>query len=236
MAPAEADETTGLFFKELQYAEAQKQYDRLRVGDTVRKQIHKKKGFDKGRARWSQALYTVTGKEHNHYVLSDGSTAKHYELQRVAAVQKVVRPDREVERTAVKKDKKVVRDLRKEGVGRYQEADGSRLVGLHIRKQYGGDTIDGEVVQYKRSRGDPLRNYDWLVRHEDGDEETMNVAELEKYIVAKDRDVLLRMRSASRAARRPATRSPRCSRPPSGPPPRAPQWPPSRPRLAAQGR
>jgi hypothetical protein len=130
MAPAEADETTGLFFKELQYAEAQKQYERLRVGDTVRKQIHKKKGFDKGRARWSQALYTITGKEHNHYVLSDGSTAKHYHLQRVAGVQKTQRPDRDVERTAVKKDKKVTRDLRKEGVGRYQEAGGRALVGL----------------------------------------------------------------------------------------------------------
>jgi hypothetical protein len=109
-----------------------------------------------------------------------------------------VRPDRDVERTAVKKDKKVTRDLRKEGVGRYQEADGSRLVGLHIRKQYGGETIGGEIVRYKRSRGDPLRNYDWLVRHEDGDEETMNVAELEKYIVAKDRDVLLQLAAQGR--------------------------------------
>jgi hypothetical protein len=67
---------------------------------------------------------------------------------------------------------------------------------LHIRKPYGGETINGEIVRYKRSRGDPLRNYDWLVRHEDGDEETMNVAELKKYIVAEDRDVLLQWLAA----------------------------------------
>jgi hypothetical protein len=185
MAPSEADDLTGMYLKKIQYDEARKQFDKYKIGDHVRKQIHKGP-FEKGRVRWSKAIHTIESAEGNRYVLSDGSRARHYELQKIPFDTVVaVKRDTDKERAVEKRAKKAVRDFRKSGLDKkYEDFDGEAYVRRTIRKKFeDGQTYEGTVASYdSKARGDPQKGYRWLVRYLDGDEETMNFAELQKFL------------------------------------------------------
>ena len=181
MPPSQADDFTGMYLKQIQYQQARKQLAKLSVGDSVRKQIHKA-AFDKGRVRWSKAIHTIESVEGNRFLLSDGSKARHYELLKVPADTVVsVRRDTDAERAAEKTANKKQREFKRSGLDKkYEGFDGEAFVGQKIRKKFpDGKYYDGTVVSYDaKARGDPSKGYRWLVKYEDGDEETMNLAEL----------------------------------------------------------
>lgn len=184
VAPIDATETQNMRGRELQYEKAKEQMNKFSVGDTVRKKIIKRQGFDKGRTEYSHTLYTITLRDHNHFILSDGSRAMYYNLQKVGAVVKAPsRVNKDEERVVVRKEKKVVRDLAKEGIDKHKEAVVEPLIGTKLRK----NGHMGEVVSYKRSlRGDPTLNSDWTVLWDDKSTETMNLGEIEKYRIKTD--------------------------------------------------
>jgi len=182
MAPEEATDLTGFAIRASGYQNALKQFQRFKVGDTVRKLINKSSKFEKGAERWSQALFTITGKEQNHFVLSDGSTARHYEIQLVNPESKTIERDLEGERQEARKEKKKTRDLRKEGISEYKEDefDGSVFVGRRVKK----GKLLGTIEKYEKSRrGDLKRTFDWNIVFDNGETETMNFPEIEKYLV-----------------------------------------------------
>lgn len=117
LPPAEATDFAGLAQRRAQYERAQKDFSAFHVGDKVRKLIHSGY-FDKGKASWSTAVYTIVGTNGYHlFELSDGSYAKHYDLQLVKDVQKPdALPEGLVAPAIVKKAKKVARTLNKEGI------------------------------------------------------------------------------------------------------------------------
>ena len=127
LEPAEADEFVGLARRRVQYAEAQKDFEKFHIGDRVRKLVHKR-AFGKGKARWSTQVYIITGTNGHHlFVLDDGTFNKHYELQRIGAVEQANElPSLEPVREAVRRAKKTSRDLRKAGVSQANIATTTR--------------------------------------------------------------------------------------------------------------
>ena len=194
MKPADADDLTGFAKKGLQYDAAKAQFDKIKVGDTVRKLLNRDT-FDKGRQRWSKQEYEIVGVDHNRFLLNDGSKLRHYELQVIPKdTVKTVRRDVDEERKALKKLGKQKRAQKKSGVAENKDTfDGNQFVGRKVRvpawhfDEYKGNRdyvltfFGGKVVSYKKSRGDPRKNYDWTVEYEGGGTETMNLAELERF-------------------------------------------------------
>ena len=117
--PAQASDTAGLAQRKEQYEAAQRDFDAFHIGAQVRKLIRKtNEYFDKGKATWSDRVYTITGTNGHHlWQLDDGTFQKHYDLQLVKSVEKASElPSLEPQRQATKRAKKVYRDLVKEGV------------------------------------------------------------------------------------------------------------------------
>lgn len=162
MPPSQANDLTGMYLKQVQYEQARKQLTKLKVGDSVRKQIHKAT-FDKGRVRWSKAIHTIESAEGNRFVLSDGSTARHYELQKVPTDTVVsVHRDTDVERAQEKTSAKKERDFKRSGLDKkYETFDGQAYVGQNVRKKFeDGKYYAGAVVSYDaKARGDPSKGY-----------------------------------------------------------------------------
>ena len=186
-APVECDEISQ-FDKELKkYDEAQKQFSMFSVGDRVRVLIPKQE-FDKGREEWSNEIYKIDDIR-GHKLLVDGVWKKHYELQKIEAVHKKLFDNNEaIDKEAIRKEKKVKRDLRKEGVSdknivetkreRRIKFDGS-LVGK--RYDMGGGEI-GTIKRYEPDDGE----YKWWVKFDKKaqlDSDWVNEEEIKKYLV-----------------------------------------------------
>ena len=153
MAPSEADDSTGMFFTAFQYdEEVRRQRDTFRVGDTVRKQIHKE-AFEKGRVRWSKAMYEIEAIKGNRFVLSDGSEMRHYELLTIPKDTTVrIKRDTDKEAQAEKRENKKERAFKKSGLDKkYDDTsfDGGKYVGRRIRKKFeDGKYYEGVVSKY----------------------------------------------------------------------------------------
>ena len=143
-------------------------------------------------------LTGLTGTQGHRFVLEDGSTARHYELQKVRSDTKPLEFDIEEKVQAQKAEGKKKRAQKKSGVTENRDTfDGNQFVGRQVRvpawhfAEYKGNQdyvltfFGGKVVSYKKSRGDPRKNYDWTVEYEGGGTETMNLAELERFMRAQ---------------------------------------------------
>ena len=120
VAPADATEESGLAERIQQYRDAQRAFLKFKVGDHVRKAVTKSTRFDKGRATWSDAVYTITGVQGHLFQLSDGTLQKHYDLQLIRGVDKPTQKESlEPKRQAAKTAKKATRALKKTGVQPY---------------------------------------------------------------------------------------------------------------------
>ena len=140
VSPAEASESAGLARRREQYEAAQHDFDAFRIGDTVRKLVRKaNEYFDKGKATWSDRVYTITGSNGHHlWQLDDGTYQKHYDLQLVKSVESASPlPSLEPQREATKRAKKVKRDLAKEGVSPANVTDSSRQAKAPVHFQAG---------------------------------------------------------------------------------------------------
>lgn len=181
MAPEDAHDDQGRTVRYLEYLDAKKKLEQFRVGDQVRKELYRH-ALEKGGVRWSKQIYTVKAIEKNHVVLDDDSKFQYYNLQKVSGVDKATGPS-DAERQTVKKEKKKERDFRAEGIQKHEEFDGQQYVGRRVRKKYSGKWVYGTVVKYDRpKRGDP-RGFNWLIRHDDQDEETMDFKELQGALI-----------------------------------------------------
>ena len=191
MAPSEADESTGRAQQWAQYQEAKKQFDRFAVGDTVR--VLRQKGvFDKGRKQWSKDTHEIDAEKGHLFHVEGVGWKKHYELLKVSAVERVVPGGLEKQQQAKKEARRTKRAQTRTGVeANRDEFDGSAYVGrrVHVPKShfkgYKGsqEYFDGTVASYKKTRGDARKNYDWRVVYDNGLDETMNLRELEDFVV-----------------------------------------------------
>jgi transposase InsO family protein len=115
--PVNATEVQGMYQRRKQYDEAMKLESKFNIGDQVRKSVNRSTLFDKGKVRWSETVYTITGKNGHLFELNDGSQVLSHDLQRITSVEKYTNlKSLEPARVAAKAKKKVVRDLRKAGV------------------------------------------------------------------------------------------------------------------------
>ena len=193
-APVDADEAT-VFDRELgQYDAAQKQFDEFAVGDKVRTLIYKDI-FDKGRKEWSASVYKIDEIRGNLIHVANVGWKKHYQLQRIAGVHtKLFDNNEEIDKVAIKKDKKVVRDMRKEDIGAHNKV-GLKEVGV-VGKRERVLKMDASLIGRRIDRGggetgkitkyDPDGDYKWYVKYDkkaENDFELMDAAEVRKYIV-----------------------------------------------------
>ena len=154
---------------------AERQFEVFKAGDRVRISI-KKQLFDKGRKEWSHEIYTIE-KIKGHQLLVNGVWYKHYELQKIGAVHKKLFDSNEpIDRVAVKKDKKIKRDIRKEGVENENVIEyGKNLVGRKVKD--GSDR--GVILKYDR-----IGPFHWTVRFDnDRDDETMDLTEIKRMLI-----------------------------------------------------
>ena len=184
MEPAEATDDEGRYTRYLQYLDAKKKLNEFKTGDQVRKELYRHK-LEKGPVRWSKEVFTVKEIVDNHVVLNDDTNWQYYNLQKISGVTKPSVGPTDKDRQEVKKEKKVVRNFRAEGIEKLQDTfNGDAYVGTKIRKKYGNKWVDGVVESYtKPKRGDPSLGFNWIVRHSDGDQETVSLAEMKKYEV-----------------------------------------------------
>ena len=174
-APIDADEAT-VFDQELgKYDLALKQFNKFAVGDKVRVLINKDI-FDKGRKEWSPTVYRIDQIEGHRLHVPGIGWKKHYELQRIEGVHtKLLDDNTEIDRKAIKKEKKVKRDLRKEGVSSKDVIEyGKNLIGKRVKD--GKDK--GVIFKYDR-----IGDYKWWVRFDGNrDDEAMNLEEIKRML------------------------------------------------------
>ena len=114
-SPAEADEVSQYMQELEKYDEAQTQLDKYHVGDKVRILMNKDL-FQKGRSEWSTDVYKIQEKK-GHRLLVNDTWYQYYQLQLIPAVHtKLFDNNDDVDKVAIRKEKNVKRDLRKEGV------------------------------------------------------------------------------------------------------------------------
>ena len=186
-APVDANEQD-MYMQEMgKYDLAEAQLSSYKKGDRVRVLLNKKK-FQKGRSQWSTKVYEIE-KIDGHRLIVNGEPYQYYQLQKVGNVHKKLFDDNEeVDKEAIVKEKKVVRDLRKEGVSdknivenkreRRIKFDGS-LVGR--RYDMGGGEI-GTIKKYEADNGE----YKWFVKFDKKaklDKDWVNEEEIKKYLV-----------------------------------------------------
>jgi len=184
-SPADCDEDEQ-FAKEMdKYQIANQKVATYKKGDRVRILLNKDL-FDKGRAEWSPQIYFID-KVDGHRLIVNGKPYQYYQLQKVQGVHKKLFNDAEdeligdvVDKKAIKKEKKVVRDLNKEGVKHYNnpglketEIVGPRTrgkvndkdyVGKSYRKKFGKTFYNGKVIEYEP----PTKGEDasWIVEYD----------------------------------------------------------------------
>ena len=141
--------------------------------------------FDKGRAQWSNDVYRIEKKEGNALFVN-GERYQYHQLQKIAAVHTKLLDDNDVvDKVAIKKEKKVVRDIRKEGIDASNVIDSKRtkkeivkwdesLINRKVRK----GKKEGKIKAY-----DIEGPYHWKVIFDNGDSEFMSKGELLKYFV-----------------------------------------------------
>ena len=186
-APIEANEHD-MFAQELsKYDLAEAQLNTYKVGDRVRILLNKKM-FQKGRSEWSNEVYRIESIE-GHRLMVNGAPYQYYQLQKVGNVHKRLFDDNEpVDKEAIVKEKKVVRDLRKEGVSKENVIKNKRerrikFDGSLVGKRYdmGGGEI-GTIKKYEPDDGE----FKWYVKFDTKaklDSDWVNEDEIKKYLV-----------------------------------------------------
>ena len=170
-SPIEASEEDQ-FYKQLhKYDIAEKQFSQFHVGDKVRL-LQSKELFDKGRKIWSHEVYRIRNID-GHRVEIDGEWYKYDQIQKVITVHKKIFDDEPLDTNAIKKDKKVVRDIRKEGV--------SDTNVIKYGKELVNRRVKGGVI-FKYDRNGPFH---WWVRFDDPnrDDEAMNLNEIKAMMI-----------------------------------------------------
>ena len=161
---------------------------RLHIGDQVRKLIQKNT-FDKGSARWSKEVFTITGHSQNHWILNDGSNKLYYELQYIKGVASEVSTFDENLKVS-KKAKKITRDLNKEGIRTYNNTGLKEIVPEKVRTTRAKTVFDSSLVGRKVKKGNEIGTivsyeeegpYHWKVDFPSHDE-FMNKTELKVYL------------------------------------------------------
>lgn len=185
-SPIDASEVDQ-FDKELKrYDLAEKQFTMFSVGDRVRVLIVKRE-FDKGRKEWSNEIYKIEDIK-GHKLLVDGVWRKHYELQKIGAVHKKLFDNNEaIDKEAIRKEKKVVRDLRKEGVSDKNIVENKRERKIKFDASLVGKRYDmgnGEIGTIKKYEAEGP--YHWYVKFDKKaklDYDWVNEDEIKKYLV-----------------------------------------------------
>lgn len=195
-APNNVDEDTQFQIELKKYANAEKQFKLFKVGDKVRVLLNKEK-FDKGRAEWSNEVYKIEEIEY-HRLLVNGKWYKHHQLQRIEAVHsKLLDDNTPLNKVAIKKEKKVVRDIRKEGIDASNIIEtrskvkekikwDSSLIGRRVARKIDRDPTlyKGTIIDYEKEGP-----YHWKVEFDVVPEprktkyEKMSKAELLKYFI-----------------------------------------------------
>ena len=160
VAPIDASEDQGMYARRQQYETAMGLQSHFKIGDHVRKTINKSTLFDKGKARWSEKVYTITGLVGHRFELDDGSSVLPYDLQHITTVESHNdRPSLEPVRVTAKVKAKVARNIRKEGV----DASNVMDTGVKfVRVKENGKYFIGKV-------GRQLRNKKWVIEFGGGE-------------------------------------------------------------------
>lgn len=158
------------------YDLANDQLMKYKVGNRVRVLLNKDL-FQKGRAEWSSDVFRIESID-GHKLIVNGKPFQYYQLQLVGNVHKKLFDDNdEVNKEAIKKEKKVKRDIRKEGVDDKNVIEyGKNLIGRRVKD--GKDS--GVIFKYDRNG-----NFKWWVRFDrsDRDNETMDLKEIKGMLV-----------------------------------------------------
>lgn len=185
MAPVEANEDDVLKMELAKYAAAMQQFKQFKVGDKVRI-LQNKDIFQKGRAEWSNDVYKIE-KIVGYRLFVNGEYYQHHQLQKIGAVHtKLLDNNDVVDKQAIRKEKKIVRDIRKEGVDsnnirekRVREIKFDKsLVGRRIDR---GDGETGRIEKYEDD-GD----FKWFVKYDKRAKmksEWMDKGEVEQFLV-----------------------------------------------------
>ena len=186
VAPANATEQTGLSKALEQYYAAKEQFDAFKIGSKVRV-LTTKDLFDKGRKEWSNDVYKIDDIEGHKIHVAEMGWMKPYEVQLVAAVHKRLFDDNKaIDTKAIKKEKKVKRDLRKEGVDASNIVE-KRVKSIKFDKSLAGKRIDrgggetGTITKY-----DEDGDFKWFVKYDKAAKmksEWMDASEVKQFLI-----------------------------------------------------
>ena len=188
--PEEANEATQIEKQMEQYNNAKNDFDKYKIGMTVRI-LKNKKRFDKGRQKYSTSVYTIQNIQ-GHLIEVNGDWYKHYQLQLVTGSSNA--DDFEKEQTKQKKENKILRALAKEGLIKTgdqveikprgkREKKVDDYIGRTYRRKFGRKYYEGRVIEYEGD-GDWIVQYNEEIKDKnilDGKFERVNKNELELY-------------------------------------------------------
>ena len=161
-SPINMNELIAVNMKREQWEKAQKDYDKIKIGDQVRL-LKNRDIFDKGRLLWSTKVYNVIGKEGHLVQLNDGNYYTHYQVQVIKGGGDAGE-EHEKAQKQYKKEKKIIRALAKEGIletgdrveikprGK-REKKVEDYIGRTYRRKYGRKYYEGRVIEYEGDDG-----------------------------------------------------------------------------------
>lgn len=166
-SPIEANEKTEIVAQMKQYMAAKIAFDKYKIGDKVRI-LKNKDVFDKGRQNWGTKIYKIDDIR-GHLLSVNDKWLKSYQLQIIKNGADAA-DDFEVVAKQDKKEKKIVRALRKEGIirnddvlhieRRKREKKVDDYIGRKYRRKYGKKYYVGKVIEFE---GDG----DWIVEYDE---------------------------------------------------------------------
>ena len=148
-APVNASESNEYYKALARIAVAKKEFLTYKKGDKVRVLLDKER-FDKGRKTWSPEIHTIEDIKGHRLKISDiPGWKKHYDLQKVEGDVVKASERAPINKEARRKDKKVVRTLKKEGVSKEEGLGDERLIGRTIRRKVDGKFYNAKIVSFK---------------------------------------------------------------------------------------
>ena len=194
--PANADELTLMKNQVERYKLAKKDFDKFKVGNSVR--VSKNKDiFDKGRKTWSDNVYKIVGIEGNKFLLDNDELYRHYELQKVVVESKNTKDDYDKIAKQDKRNNKIIRALKKEGIldgvdhviirrksQRIKTTFDETLVGRRVKRSIHGKSYEGTIIEYDKEGPYHFRvKFDVVPKGRNDVYEFMSIKEIKLYLI-----------------------------------------------------
>ena len=143
------------------FTDAQKYFDSFAIGERVRALVNKDPTFSKGRQEWSRNVYTIDDIANHQFHLAGKGWHKSWEVQKIPdELEQFTSEEQRPPTDAVRKAKKVVRNLSKEGIRDMNVVESSRQTKAPVLFEAGPApdprTLVRPVVAVKNPRGSRL--------------------------------------------------------------------------------